>query len=128
MLMARSIPGDRPVRSLQLSDIAFCAWIGQAEPGEHLRYHEGFLGIDTMAGMSSLAEADRKTLCGIAKVALSAFEGGLIHLVQARLATDRFAYLAVARQRPRNAPGVLTQRLAESDPCSRSRDSARLAA
>lgn len=128
MLMIRSVPGDRPVRSDQLSDIAFCAWIGQAEPGELLRYHEGFLGIDTMAGMSSLAEADRKTLCGIARVALSAFENGLIHLVQSRLATDRFAYLAVARQRPRNAPALLTQLLAEPDAGSRSSYTSRLAA
>jgi hypothetical protein len=36
----------RPLRPL--ADIEFCAWIGQAAPGDRLEYHRGFLGIDAM--------------------------------------------------------------------------------
>ena len=38
-----------PIRPRPLTDIEFCAWIGQAVPGDRLEYHRGFLGIDTTA-------------------------------------------------------------------------------
>ena len=36
-----------PAKTRPLTDIEFCAWIGQAVPGDQLEYHRGFLGIDT---------------------------------------------------------------------------------
>ena len=98
-----------PARPRPLSDIEFCAWIGQAMPGDRLEYHRGFLGIDAMAVISTLPEPERRQLAGLASAAHRAFEAGLVHLAQLRLGPDRFAYLAIARIRPRNAPMPLSQ-------------------
>ena len=80
-----------------LSEIEFCAWIGQAEPGARLEYHRGFLAHDTIAIASSLSDKDLAELRKLANRAFWAFEAGLVHLVQQRLATDRFSYIAIAR-------------------------------
>ncbi len=101
-----------PARTRPLSDIEFCAWIGQAMPGDRLEYHRGFLGIDTTAVISTLPEPERRRLADLASAAFRAFEAGLVHLVQIRLGPDRFAYLAIARTKPRNAPVSLSQLVA----------------
>lgn len=87
----------------RLNDIAFCAWIDAAAPDDRLEYHRGFLGIDTQAAISTLPEPDRRQLVALASVAHRAFVAGLVHLVQARLGPDHFAYIAVARPRPKVA-------------------------
>ncbi|WP_209002968.1 hypothetical protein [Stappia taiwanensis] len=83
-----------------LTDIEFCAWIGQAAPGDRLDYHRGFLGIDAMPGISKFPDKDRQRLAGLAAAAFRACESGLVHLVQQRLGPDRFIYLAIARPKP----------------------------
>jgi len=85
-----------------LSEIEFCAWIGQAEPGERLEYHRGFLAQDTIAIASSLSATDMAELGKLASRAFGAFEAGLVHLVQERLGLDRFAYIAIARTKPKS--------------------------
>jgi len=55
-----------PARPRPLSDIEFCAWIGQAMPGDRLEYHRGFLGIDAMAVISTLPEPERRQLGPVA--------------------------------------------------------------
>jgi len=85
-----------------LSEIEFCAWIGQAEPGARLEYHRGFLAQDTIAIASCLPEKELAELRKLASRAFWAFELGLVHLVQERLATDRFAYIAIARPKPKS--------------------------
>jgi hypothetical protein len=94
---------------LMMSDIDFLAWIGQAMPGDRLEYHRGFLGIDTTANISTLPEPDRRRLATLAGAAQRAFEADLVHLVQARLGPDRFAYLAIARTKPRRSPVSLAR-------------------
>ena len=109
------IPSD-PVHvraSRPLADVEFCAWVGQAVPGDRLEYHRGFLGIDAMRGISTLPEPERRRVAGLAAAAFRAFEAGFVHLVQARLGPDRFAYLAVARPRPATAPVSAAALLAE---------------
>lgn len=32
---------------LRMSDVGFLAWVQQAEPGDRLQYHRGFLALDT---------------------------------------------------------------------------------
>jgi len=85
-----------------LSEIEFCAWIGQAEPGERLEYYRGFLAQDTIAIASSLSGKELAELGKLASRAFWAFEEGLVHLVQERLATDRFSYIAIARPKPKS--------------------------
>jgi hypothetical protein len=86
-----------PAKPRPLTDIEFCAWIGQAMPGDRLEYHRGFLGIDATAVISTLPEPDRRRLGALASAAHRAFEASLVHLVQVRVGPDRFAYLAIAR-------------------------------
>ena len=102
-----------PVTAPDLSDVAFCAWVAQAEPGDRLEYHRGFLGLDVLRGVSTLPEAERRRLADLGRAALGACERGLVHLVQVRLGPDRFAYLAVARPRPATAAASLAALLAE---------------
>jgi hypothetical protein len=99
---------------LVVNEIGFCAWVAQAESGEALVYHRGFLVVDTDKLLSKLGSEARIALRSLADAAFRAAEHDLVHLVQARLATDRFAYIAVARPRPRRSGAALSMRLLEA--------------
>jgi hypothetical protein len=94
-------------------DVEFCAWLAQAEARESLIY-QGFLVVDTDPVISKLRCDERIALCAVAAAAFEAARQGLVHLVQRRLATDLFAYIAVARPRPRRAGQALSVRLLEA--------------
>ena len=81
-------------------EIAFGVWISQAEPGATITYHQGFLAVDGTAPVSKLSGDKRRKLRDLAAAAARAAEQDLVHLVQARLGPDRFAYRAIARPRP----------------------------
>lgn len=100
---------------LLLTEAQFCAWIGQSAPGITIQYHCGFLAIDTVRASSDLLEPERKELVRVGRRAWWAFEHGLVHLVQRRLAPDRFAYLAIARARPKAMQASLLRVLAQHD-------------
>jgi hypothetical protein len=85
-----------------LTDIDFLAWIATAEPGTSLEYHRGFLCVDCAELVSKLGPSDRKRLLTLSDVAVRAERAELVHLVQRRVTTDVFAYLAIARPRPRH--------------------------
>lgn len=90
-----AIPGS------EMSDIAFCAWVSQAAEGEALAYYRGFLAVDTETELGGLSVQERRALRALADAAFRAAQQSLVHLVQMRLATDRFAYLAIARPNSR---------------------------
>lgn len=96
-----------------LTEIEFCAWVGQAAPGDRLRYHAGFLILDTFPTAGRLSDQERRELSRTASRAFWAARQGLVHLVQQRLGDDRFAYIAVARPRPKHAPVALSALLTE---------------
>ena len=100
--------GGLPASPLRLTEIDLCAWISQADAGDVLEYHRGALAIDRLRGMSKLprAECDRVDL--LADRAWTAAAQQLVHLVQHRLGTDRFSYLAIARPKPRGAEAALS--------------------
>jgi hypothetical protein len=50
----------------------------------------------------------------VAAAALRAAEQDLVHLVQGRIGPDQFAYIAVARRKPRKASASLSVRLLEA--------------
>ena len=97
-----------------LTEAQFCAWIGQSAPGAVIEYHRGFLAVDTARASSDFAEPDRKELARVGRRAWWAAENNLVHLVQRRLAPDRFAYLAIARARPKQLHATLLTLLAQS--------------
>lgn len=84
-----------------ITDIAFCAWVSEATEGEALVYYCGFLAVDTESELGGLSVKERRALRALADAAFRAAQHSLVHLVQRRLATDRFAYLAIARPKPR---------------------------
>lgn len=98
-----------------LTEIAFCAWVAQAMPGDTLEYHRGFLVLDVFPMFSSLPDEDRAELGRLGSRALWAAEQGLVHLVQERLEPDRFAYKAIARPKPKAAAVSLSALLLESE-------------
>jgi hypothetical protein len=83
-------------------DIDLMAWVGVAEPGARLEYHRGFLVIETTAAISKLSEAELGGLRATADAAYRLSELGLVHLVQQRIGTDQFAYIAIARPKPKS--------------------------
>lgn len=99
-------PADNP----GIGEIDFCAWIAQAMAGERLVYHRGFLAFDAMALLSDLPSGRQRALRDVAAAAMRAAELDLVHLVQARLGPGQFAYIAVARPKPK-LPGALSVRL-----------------
>lgn len=94
-----------------LTEIELCAWLGQAAPGDVLEYHRGFLALDVAAVPLDPDTEARAELRRVAKRALWAFEQDLVHLVQRRHGPSDFAYLAIARQKPRHAAVSLAELL-----------------
>jgi len=80
----------------------FAAWAAQAAPGEMFEYHRGFLGVDRTGGGRPMSAARRTELIRTSDHALQLAEAGVVDLIQRRLASDTFCYLAVMR-RPRIA-------------------------
>lgn len=97
-----------------VSEIEFCAWLAQAEPGEALTYHRGFLVVDTDPVISNLPCDERMALRAVADTAFRAAVKGHVHLVQLRMATDRFAYVAIARPKPTPPRAAFAARLLEA--------------
>ena len=86
-----------------LTEIDFCAWVAQAVPGDRIHYHRGFLVLDTFKMFGRLSELQRAELTRLACRAFWASEQGLVHLVQERMGPDQFAYIAIARPKPKAA-------------------------
>ena len=95
------------------TEVAFCAWVGQAAPGDRFEYHRGFLGIDMTA--ATLPEAERQQVKALARTAYRACEAGLVDLIQVRIGTEHFAYVAIARSKPRGTPIPLGSLLADRE-------------
>lgn len=92
--------GSMRARTPKLTELTFIAWLAQAAPGDTQLYHLGFLAVDAETEFSGLSAQERRSLRALADAAYRAAEQGLVHLVQARLGTDRFAYVAIARPKP----------------------------
>ncbi|PHQ98006.1 MAG: hypothetical protein COB39_09465 [Marinosulfonomonas sp.] len=98
-----------------VTEIEFCAWVAQALPGDRLEYHRGFLVLDTFPVFSSLEAEAREALRKLADRTFHVAEQGLVHLVQERVGPDCFAYIAVARPKPKSAPVSLSALLLEEE-------------
>lgn len=92
---------------LPLTEVALCAWVGNASPGDRLVYHRGYLAIDT--GVESLfgTPAERQELRRVANRAWQLAQGGAVDLVQRRHSEADYTYIVVARHRPRAGTGAL---------------------
>jgi hypothetical protein len=97
-----------------VSEISLMAWVDVAEPGARLVYHRGFLVVDTASDVSTLGKSALEDLQATANAAYRLSELGRVHLVQQRLEIDRFAYIAIARPKPKSGTGSMSAlRIAE---------------
>jgi len=96
-----------------LTEIEFCAWVAQAVPGDRLEYHRGFLVLDIFPMFARLPDQQRAELARLGSRVFWAAEQGLVHLVQERTGPDQFAYIAVARPKPKHAAASLSALLLE---------------
>ena len=92
-------------------EIQFCAWVAQAVPVDRLEYHRGHLAVDADKVTSHLDLNVRADLALVRDRAFWAAEQGLVHLVQERVVPDQFAYIAVARPKPKAAAVSLSELL-----------------
>jgi hypothetical protein len=99
------VPFTRP--QAPLNEMALCAWIAQAAPGEALEYHRGLLAVDRDRSVSMLGPRDCARIGRLADRAYAAAEQGLLHLVQRRHGPDDFSYRAIARAAPAKALAAL---------------------
>lgn len=83
----------------RLDEIALCAWVAHAEPGEALVYHQGRLSIDRGPPGQPFLSTQARALGKTGDMAMKLAERGFVHLVQRRLSPDQFLYLAIARPR-----------------------------
>lgn len=79
----------------------FCDRLASAGPGEVIPYYVGLLGFDRYPGSRVLSAAARLELNVLANRALQLADAGRVDLVQRRIGPERFAYLAIVRQWPR---------------------------
>lgn len=90
------------------SEGLLCDWMREAEPGERLEYHRGFLARDVdTAKPQRLPEPMRLSLMRLAARARWGAENGVLHLVQHRHAANDYSYVAIARPRERRARDAL---------------------
>jgi hypothetical protein len=99
----------------RLSEMDFAGWVGAAAPGDRLEYHRGFLAVDIVPVISKLPETERAALKTMAARAWWASEAGLVHLVQERLGPDHFAYVAIARPKPRHTEVSLASLIVDAE-------------
>lgn len=93
-----SPPGLASVPPLSLE--AFRSWLGQAQPGDRLEYHQGFLTIDRSPA-SCFADHERQVLTKLASAVLKAADASQVHLLQRRHGDGEYSYIAVrARKLP----------------------------
>lgn len=108
MIAVAFVSPTAAVTPILLDEAGLCARVFEAEPGERIEYHRGFLGLDrSLLGQ----HADRQTRSTISRTADRAFalaEKGAVHLVQKRLAPECFSYLAVVKPRRKRAKHQLT--------------------
>ena len=89
-----------PQSRTRITEVAFCAWVSQAAPGDVLEYHRGFLVVDLAPFGGPMCSEARLELSSTSARAYDLAERGFVHLVQRRLGLDSFSYLAIARPLP----------------------------
>ena len=98
----------------EIKDIDLYAWLAQAEAGDALIYHRGFLAVDTDKLISDLPAERRDALRSLGDAAFRAAAQDLVHLVQERIGPNQFAYVAIVRPKPKTPRSAAITRLLEA--------------
>ncbi len=86
-----------------LTENGLCDRLADAIAGDIVTYHIGMLARDRDKAASQLSPDERLELIAVADRARRFSDAGFAHLVQRRVADERFAYLLIVRPRPRGA-------------------------
>lgn len=86
---------------LSTNEVNFCSWLAQAEPGDALEYHRGFLCLDRGGFESTRGNKQSQALDQLADRAFDLAERGFVHLIQRRIGPETFSYIAIARPSPK---------------------------
>jgi len=114
MVMDTPIPDIRAVAK-PLTEASLCTWLGAATPGDSITYHRGALAREVCPQLASLPNDERVALQRLAARAWKLAELGLADIVQRRHGYEDYAYILVARRRPRRfASSILPLLLAEA--------------
>ena len=112
--MDTHIPDLRAVPK-PLTEASLCTWLGAASPGDRITYHRGALGRQVCPLLACLPDDQRLALRAVATRAWKLAELGLADIVQRRHGNEDYAYILVARRRPRRyASSILPLLLAEA--------------
>ena len=82
---------------------AFAAWALYGRPGDVCVYHHGLLVVDRDPVVSKLSVPARQALAAVADLALAFAAAGRVLLVQERLGSAVYRYLAVIASRQKHA-------------------------
>ena len=97
------------------TEIDLLAWLGQAAAGDVLEYHQGFLALDRSSKGDAFKERDRAALGRLASLAMRLAEHGFVHLLQRRVGSERFSYLAITRPRVVSIPLSISTLIPEEE-------------
>ena len=114
MVMDKPIPDIRAVAK-PLNEASLCTWLGAAAPGDSITYHRGALARQVCPQLQCLLDQERTALQRLTARAWKLAELGLADIVQRRHGYEDYAYILVARRRPRRyASSILPLLLAEA--------------
>lgn len=91
----------KPTRALAIRARTFERWVERARPGARIEYHCGHLAVDRM---SSFPESARRELNRIADRAFALAAEGRLLLVQRRIGSAGFSYVAIKAKSPKQKP------------------------
>ncbi|HOT83708.1 MAG TPA: hypothetical protein PLQ12_10460 [Candidatus Defluviicoccus seviourii] len=91
---------------------AFAAWVLYGRPGDVCVYHHGLLVVDRDPVVSKLGAPARQALTAVADLALAFATAGRVLLVQERLGSGVFRYLAVIASRQKQAARPMSRPIA----------------
>ena len=94
---------QEPVRTLSITEEAFCTWLGRAVPRQRIEYHRGSLLVDRSKPLSLFADRDRRELSAIANRAFALAQEGWLCLVQKRHGDFDYGYIAIVAARSSTA-------------------------
>lgn len=91
---------------------AFAAWVLYGRPGDVCAYHHGLLTVDRDPVLSPFSAPVRQALTAVADLALAFAAAGRVLLVQERLGSGVFRYLAVVASRQKQAARPMSRPVA----------------
>ncbi len=93
-----TVPEARSLRPHGImNDVDLCVWVVDAQPGDRIAYYTGHLSRDRLPHSEGYSEAIRRKIGELGNCAWMLGEEYWVHLVQRRVSTGCWDYIAVRR-------------------------------